>query len=170
MHHVNCYEARTASVLKHHMVAETEGELTRVKELLIPTVLQGRIMSAAALSAQTRFCQEVSAAGGDYLLFVKQTQPTFDEEGSLFFREPPLDCLDWRTASTTHKGHGRVENRLITVSTELHAFLARDCHDVGQVFCLRRRVHHALKCTRASRVWDHQSHAPSVLIPPVCWN
>ena len=45
------------------------------------------------------------------------------------------------------RGHGRVENRLITVSTELNDFLARDWHDVGQVFCLRRRVQHALKGT-----------------------
>ena len=98
------------------------------------------------------------AAGGDYLLFVKQNQPTFYEDVSLFFREPPLDCLDWRTASTTNTGHGRVANRLITVSTELNDFLARDWHAVGQVCCLRRRVQHALKCTRASRVWHHQSH------------
>ncbi len=60
-----------------------------------------------------------------------------NEDVSLFFREPPLDCLDWRTASTTNKGHGRVENRMITVSTELNDFLARDWHEVGQVFCLR---------------------------------
>ena len=53
-----------------------------------------------------------------------------------------------RTASTTNKGHGRVESRLITVSTELNDFLARDWHEVGQVFCLRRRVQHALKCTQ----------------------
>lgn len=66
---------------------------------------------------------------------------------SLFFREPPLDCLDWRTASNTNKGHGRVENRFITVSTELNDFLAHAWYDVRQVFCLRRRVQHALKCT-----------------------
>jgi hypothetical protein len=159
MHHVNLYEAKTGIVLKQHMVAEKEGESTRVKEFLTPVFLQGRITSADALYAQTSFCQEVIAAGGDYLLFVKRNQPTVYEDVSLFFREPPLDCLDWRTASTTNKGHGRVANRLITVSTELNDFLARDWHEVGQVFCLRRRVQHALKCTRASRVWDHQSHA-----------
>jgi predicted transposase YbfD/YdcC len=148
MHHVNVYEVKTGIVLKQHMVAEKEGELTRVKEFLTPVFLRGRIMSADALYAQTSLCHEVIAAGGDYLLFVKRNQPTLYEDLSLFFREPPLDCLDWRTASTTNKGHGRVENRLITVSTELNDFLARDWHDVGQVFCLRRRIQHALKCTQ----------------------
>jgi len=102
MHQVNWYEARTGIVLKQHLVAEKEGELTRVKEFLIPSVLHGRLTSADALSAQTRFCQAVIAAGGDDLLFVKQHQPTLYEEVSLFLREPPVDCLDGRTASTTN--------------------------------------------------------------------
>lgn len=148
MHHVNCYEAKTGIVLKQHMVAEKEGELTRVKAFLTPVLLQGRIISADALYAQSSFCQEVMAARGDYLLFVKRNQPTLQEDLALFFRDPPLDCLDWRSASTTNKGHGRVENRLITVSTELNDFLARDWYGVGQVFCIRRRVEHALKCTQ----------------------
>jgi hypothetical protein len=93
-------------------------------------------------------CHEVVAAGGDYLLFVKQNQPTLYQDLSLFFREPPLDCLDWRTASTTNKGHGRLENRFLWASTELNDFLARDWYGVEQVFCLRRRVEHALKCTQ----------------------
>lgn len=140
--------SRQASCSSNTWSRDQEGELTRVKEFLTPVFLRGRIMSADALYAQTRLCHEVIAAGGDYLLFVKRNQPTFYEDLSLFFREPPLDCLDWRTASTTNKGHGRVENRLITVSTELNDFLARDWHDVGQVFCLRRRIQHALTCTQ----------------------
>ena len=148
MHHVNCYEAKTGIVLKQHMVAEKEGELTRVKAFLSPVLLQGRIISADALYTQSSFCQEVMAARGDYLLFVKRNQPTLQEDLALFFRDPPLDCLDWRSASTTNKGHGRVENRLITVSTELNDFLARDWYGVEQVFCIRRRVEHALKCTQ----------------------
>jgi len=148
MHHVNCYEAKTGIVLKQHMVAEKEGELRRVKAFLTPVLLQGRIISADALYTQSSFCQDVMAARGDYLLFVKRNQPTLQEDLALFFRDPPLDCLDWRSASTTNKGHGRVENRLITVSTELNDFLARDWYGVGQVFCIRRRVEHALKCTQ----------------------
>jgi predicted transposase YbfD/YdcC len=148
MHHGNIYEVKTGIVLKQHMDAAKEGELTRVKDFLTPVLLHGRIISAEALYAQTSLCQEVIAAGGDYLLFVKHNQPTLYEDVSLILREPPLDCLDWRTASTTNKGHGRVENRLITVSTELNDFLARDWYDVGQVFCLRRRIQHALKCTQ----------------------
>jgi predicted transposase YbfD/YdcC len=148
MHHVNYYEAKTGVVLKEHMVAEKEGELTQVKEFLTPRFLQGRIISADALYTHKHFCQQVIASGGNYLLFVKGNQPTLQDDLHLFFDEPPPDCLDWRTGSTVEKGHGRLTHRLIHVSTELNGFLARDWYEVGQVFCLRRRVEHALKCTQ----------------------
>ena len=148
MHHMNLYEAKTGIVLKQHMVAEKAGELTHMKDFLTPTLLKGRIISADALYTQKEFCQEVSASGGHYLLFVKGNQPTLLEDLRLFFHEPPLDCVDWRTDSMADKGHGRQSSRLIQVSTELNDFLAREWHEVGQVFCLRRRVHYPLKCTQ----------------------
>jgi predicted transposase YbfD/YdcC len=148
IHHMNLYEAKTGIVLKEQMVVEKENELTRVGDFLTPLLLQGRLISADALYTQRSVCQQVIAAGGDYLFFVKQNQPTLYQDLSLFFREPPLDCCDWRTASTINKGHGRLENRFLWASTELNDFLARDWYGVEQVFCLRRRVEHPLKCTQ----------------------
>jgi predicted transposase YbfD/YdcC len=148
MHHVNLYEAKTGVVLKEHMVAEKEGELTQMEVFLTPLLLQGRIISSDALYTQKRFCQNVIASRGDYLLFAKGNQPTLLQDLCLFFGEPPLDCLDWRTDSTIEKGHGRLTSRMIQVSTELNDFLARDWYGVGQVFCLRRRVEYPLKCTQ----------------------
>ena len=145
---VNLYEAKTGVILKEHMVAENEGELTRVKEFLTPVFLQGRVFSADALHTQKLSCREIIAGGGDFLFFVKENQPSLHEDLRLFFQEPPLDCLDWRTDTSTDKGHGRLTTRFIQVSTELNDFLARDWHGVEQVFCLRRRVEHPLKCTQ----------------------
>jgi predicted transposase YbfD/YdcC len=148
MHHLNLYEAKTGIVLKEVRVAEKAGELTHLNLFLTPVLLAGRIISADALFTQRSFCQQVLAAGGDYLLTVKLNQPTLYQDVSLFFQDPPADCLDWRTASTCNTGHGRLENRMLWASTELNDFLARDWSGVGQVFCLRRRVQHALKCTQ----------------------
>lgn len=148
MHHLNLYEAKTGIVLKQQMVAEKAGELTHLKDFLTPTLLKGRTISADALYTQKTFCQEVIASGGHYLLFAKGNQPTLYEDLRLFFHDPPLDCVDWRTDSMADKGHGRRSSRLIQVSTELNDFLARDWYEVGQVFCLRRRVEYPLKCTQ----------------------
>lgn len=147
-HHMNLYEAKTGIVLKQRMVAEKAGELTHMQDFLTPALLTGRIISADALYTQKAFCQGVISAQGDYLLFVKGNQPTLLDDLRLFFREPPLDCLDWRVDEMADKGHGRRSHRLIQVSTELNDFLAREWPGVEQVFCLRRRIHHPLKCTQ----------------------
>ena len=149
MHHVNLYEARTGIVLKEHMVAEKEGEVTQMKQFLTSLLLKERIISADALYTQKSFCQETIASEGDFLLFAKGNQPTLWDNLRLFFGEPPLDCLDWRSDGEACKGHGRLTNRLIQVSTELNSYLECDgWHEVGQVFCLRRRVEYQLKCTQ----------------------
>jgi hypothetical protein len=148
MHHMNLSEAKTGLVLKQRMVAEKAGELTHRKDFLTPILLKGRTISADALSTQQAFCQQVIASGGQYLLFAKRNQPTLYEDLRLFFHDPPLACVDWRTDSMVDKGHGRRSSRLIQVSTELNDFLARDWYEVGQVFCLRRRVQYPLKCTQ----------------------
>ncbi len=148
MHHLNLYEARTGIVLKEDMVAEKANELTDVDAFLTPLLLTGRILSADALFTQKEVCRKVVLADGNYLLFAKHNQPTLYEDLSLFFHEPPADCLDWRTDSTVTVGHGRLECRFICLSTELNDFLARDWYEVGQVFCLRRRVEHVLTCTQ----------------------
>jgi predicted transposase YbfD/YdcC len=148
MHHMNLYEAQTGIVLKEARVAEKANELTDVKSFLTQVLLQGRIISADALFTQRSFCQDVVVSGGDYLLIAKENQPTLYDDVSLFFQEPPADCLDWRTASTSNKGHGRLEHRMLWASTELNDFLARGWYGVGQVFCIRRRVQHPLKCTQ----------------------
>ena len=103
---------------------------------------------ADALFMQHQFCHQVIAAGGDSLLVVKLNQPTLYEDVSLFFQDPPADCLDWRSASTCNKGHGRLEHRWLWAWTELNDFLAREWAGVGQVFRVRRRVEHALTCTQ----------------------
>jgi hypothetical protein len=120
-----------------------------VKEFLTPLLLAGRSISADALYTHQRFCQEVIAAGGDSLFFVMGNQPTLLEDLRLFFGEPPLDCLGGRTDIMAEKGYGRLTHRLILASPELHDVLARECYEVGPVFCLRRRVEYPLKCTQA---------------------
>jgi hypothetical protein len=62
------------------------------------------------------------------------------EDLRLFFSEPPVDCRDWRTASTCNKGHGRLERRELVATTELNDLLARTWTCVAQVFRLSRKV------------------------------
>ena len=148
MHQVGLSETRTGVLLKEQIVGKKENELSRISEFLVPVWVKGRIISADALHTQRAFCTSVVAAGGDYLLFAKGNQPCLHDALQLFFRDPPLDCRDWREAETVDKGHGRLEVRHLQASNELTDFLALEWTGVGQVFRLRRRVGKALICTQ----------------------
>jgi predicted transposase YbfD/YdcC len=148
MHQVCLYETCTGVVLKEQVVKDKESEQTRVEEFLTPLYVKGRVLSADALHTHAKTCAGITASGGDYLFFAKGNQSTLRTDLHLFFSEPPADCRDWRTAETIDAGHGRVEQRLLIASTELNDFLVTSWPGIGQVFRLRRRFHHSLKCTQ----------------------
>jgi predicted transposase YbfD/YdcC len=148
IHHVCLYETQTGVVLKEQGVKDQEREQTRVEEFLTPLDVKGRIVSADALPTHATTCASILASGGDSLFFAKGNQSTLTKDLHLFFTEPPVDCGDWRTAETLDAGHGRIEQRALIASTELHDFLARDWPRIGQAFRLRRRFHHPFKCTQ----------------------
>jgi DDE family transposase len=56
--------------------AEKTNEHKAALRLLEGLVLQGRLITGDAIFCQRDFCQQVLDAGGDYLVFVKDNQPT----------------------------------------------------------------------------------------------
>ena len=148
MHQVSLYETKTGVILKEQVVQDKESEQTRVEEFLLPLYVKGRIVSADALHTHAKTCASITASGGAYLFFAKGNQSTLKKDLQLFFREPPVECHDWRKAETLDSGHGRIEQRALIASTELNDFLSRDWPGIGQVFRLRRRFHHPFKCTQ----------------------
>jgi len=117
-----------------------------VEDLLTPLLVTGRIVTADALQTHTHVCVSILASGGDDVLFAKGNPSTLKTDVRLFFAEPPVDCGAWRPAETTTAGHGRIEQRVLSASTELTDLLSKDWPGTGQVFRLRRRFHHACTC------------------------
>lgn len=101
---------------------KAEAELTVAPDLLGRVDWHGRVMTGDALLCQRHLCQQVVAAGGDYLLTVKENQPTLYEDIRLLF-DPPTDSLpldDRREARTVDHGHGRhYDTRHLIASTDL---------------------------------------------------
>jgi predicted transposase YbfD/YdcC len=140
IHQLALYETQTGLVLKEAVVGEKQNELSIVSPLLTEVWVKGRIITADALHTQTNFCLTVTRWKGDYILVVKDNQPTLAEDLRLFFEAPPFDCHDWRSTTSQNKGHGRLERRPLTATTDLNAFLAGKWIGVAQVFRLIRRV------------------------------
>ena len=119
--------------------AKAEAELTVAPRLIAQLDWFGRVLTGDALFCQRPLCQQVLAAGGDYLVLVKANQPTLADDLRLLFDPPfpapPLD--DRRAATTIDQGHGRyADTRHLVASTDLVGYL--DWPGVAQVFRLER--------------------------------
>ncbi len=121
---------------------KAEAELTVAPALLARVDWAGRVLTGDALFCQRRLCDQVLAAGGDYLLVVKENQPTLYDDLRLLFDPPaghaaPLPLLDRREVRTVEAGHGRRDDtRALVASTDLNDYL--DWPGVAQVFRLER--------------------------------
>lgn len=112
-----------------------EAELTVAPEAIGKIDWQGRVLTGDALYCQQGLCRQVVEAGGDYLLIVKENQPSLladiqqvfapltveERERSGVHTVQPLAITTYRTVE---KGHGRLEERQIRVSSELAGYSA----------------------------------------------
>ena len=106
---------------------KSEAELTVAPKLIGRLDWRGRVLTGDALLCQRELCNQVTAAGGDYLLVVKANQPTLYDDLCWLFDPPPgvaapAPVQDRREARTVDKGHGRLEVRHLIASTDLAGY------------------------------------------------
>lgn len=76
LHLVAAYVPALATVLEQCETVGKGQEMAAAQLLLGALELKGRLITADALHTQRAFCQEILGGGGDYLLPVKENQPT----------------------------------------------------------------------------------------------
>jgi predicted transposase YbfD/YdcC len=98
-----------------------------------------------AMHTQRQISIQIGKAGGNYLWTVKGNQPQLLQDLQDWFDPnvpllPGMGCppKDFRSATVTSKGHGRLEVRTLTTSSQLNDFL--DWPFLQQVFQLQRTV------------------------------
>lgn len=101
---------------------KAQGELTVAPALIARLDWRGRVLTGDALFCQRKICEQVLKAGGDYLIIVKENQPTLYDDLRMLF-DPPYPTLlltDRREAHSWDNGHGRHEEvRRLVASTDL---------------------------------------------------
>lgn len=130
------------------MEVEVEGkgkEIPAAITLLKKLDLREKVVMGDALHTQREASKEICIAGGDYIWYAKGNQSQLEEDIRLWFEPEPEPIpgqgrfpKDFESAQTTNKGHGRIDERKITVSSQLNDFL--DWPFLSQVFKLERRV------------------------------
>lgn len=131
-------------VLMQVLVERKENEIPAAPRLLQTLDLRGKIVMGDALHTQRAVSVQILDADGEYLWYAKDNQPKLHQDiAQLFVPEVtgkgsrPLPT-DFRTASQTDCGHGRIERRTLTTSNLLRGYL--DWPGVEQVFKLERVV------------------------------
>jgi len=119
-------------------------EIPGAVKLLNMVDLRGKVVMGDAMHTQRALSILIFEAGGNYIWFAKGNQSQMEEDIRLWF-EPEPDPIpgmgnlpkDFETVKEISKGHGRLEERTITVSSQLKDFL--DWPYLEQVFQLERR-------------------------------
>ena len=121
LHLVSAFATREKLVLGQEAMAPGGCEQETIPILLERLAdkgrLNGALVSIDAVACNAKTAQAVLDAGADYLLAVKANQPGLMGEIERFFDDAPPDLTT--TTSEVDKGHGRVEERCVTVSTRI---------------------------------------------------
>lgn len=121
LHLVSAFATREKLVLAQEAVAEGGCEQTTIPLLLERLAdkgrLSGALVSIDAVACNGATAQAILDAGADYLLAVKANQPGLMGEIERFFDDP--QAKDVSTHEEVDKGHGRVEERRVSVSSSI---------------------------------------------------
>jgi predicted transposase YbfD/YdcC len=119
------------------------SEIPAAPQVLKSIDLREKVVMGDAMHTQRQVSIQIVESGGEYIWFAKGNQPQMEENIRLWFEPdvPPIPGMnfppkDFETAKETNKGHGRLETRTLTVSSQLKDFL--DWPYLEQVFKLER--------------------------------
>lgn len=142
-HLLAAYLPEEGIVLLQVAAGDKENEISVAPKLLKGLDLRGKVVAGDAMQTQRALSIQILEAGGDYLWFVKDNQPTLRAEIEELFTADDRTVEggqvpnDFKTCRTLDKGHGRLERREITVSAELKGYC--DWTGLEQVFKLDRQ-------------------------------
>lgn len=123
LHLVSAFAAGAGLVLGQQATAEKSNEKTAIPELLATLALAGCIVTIDAMGTQPNIAQAIRDRGANYILSVKDNQPTLAESVGDFFAA--FQAAPGKTPHTVdevvEKDHGRLEVR------RCYAFDQLDC-------------------------------------------
>jgi predicted transposase YbfD/YdcC len=146
LHMVSAWASENRLLLGVQAVDSKSNEITAIPELLKTLEISGAIVTIDAMGCQKTIAADIRQAGADYVLAVKDNQPTLHNDILQVFSdglENDFAGLEHHSYSTEEKGHGRVEKRLyhvLKVSKELAEQHAEweDLRSIGMVLSERQ--------------------------------
>jgi predicted transposase YbfD/YdcC len=128
LHLVSAWAGANALTLGQVAVEEDSNEITAIPRLLKLLELEGALVSIDAIGCQKEIAQAVLDQGGDYLLTVKENQPTLYRDIERLVQEAidqDLAGPQYTLCATEEQGHGRQERRTYLMITDLGGLSTR---------------------------------------------
>ena len=116
LHVVSAWAGQRGLTLGQVAVDTKSNEITAMPELLKLLDLHEKIVTTDAMGCQKAIAETLVAGGGDYILAVKNIQPTLHAEiKAAFATAAPPPARSSRLYTTEDHGHGREEQRTVQV-------------------------------------------------------
>jgi len=116
LHVVSAWAGQTGMTLGQVAVEAKSNEITAMPQLLELLDLRDKIVTTDAMGCQKAIAETIVAGSGDYLLAVKENQPTLHAEiQAAFATAAPPPARSPRLYTTEDHGHGREEQRTVQV-------------------------------------------------------
>jgi len=116
LHVVSAWAGQTGITLGQVAVDAKSNEITAMPQLLELLELHEKIVTIDAMGCQKAIAETIVAGGGDYILAVKDNQPTLHAEIQAAFASAPTPpARSSRLSTTEDHGHGREEQRTVQV-------------------------------------------------------
>lgn len=114
IHMVSAWATVNHISLGQIVVDEKSNEITAIPKLLEMLELSGALVTIDAMGCQREIAEQIVASGADYVLAVKENQPTLHRELVFFFADHCVDDfarVNVRRQETYEHAHGRDEMR-----------------------------------------------------------
>jgi predicted transposase YbfD/YdcC len=140
-HLVSAFVAANRMVFSQVAVKDKENEIVAIPKLLELLDLAGSVVSIDAIGCQRNIAQQITQGQGDYLLAVKENQPTLHNQVSKLLDELILESKSTPDKAIAHDfvqtvdgDHGRIETRKLWVTDQVQFIqLPEPWPDLGSI-------------------------------------
>lgn len=117
-HLVSAFSCEGEILLGHVPTQDKSNEIKAIPELLNWLDLNGALVSIDAMGCQYEIGNKIVEKGGDYLLALKENQPSLYDDVVEAFKESSKAIAIESSEPLNEKGHGRIEQRQAFVITD----------------------------------------------------
>lgn len=140
LHVVSAFSHSCGLILGQLACEEKSNEITAIPKLLEMLDIAGCIVTIDAMGTQTEIAKKIREKDADYILSVKENQPTLHQDIQLFMDEYLQEERSKSAenyARTVEKGHGRVETRECYICNQIDWLQGKerwtDLHGIGMM-------------------------------------